>query len=256
MTSLTYDIFALNIARNQREILLAYATFAQADGTGARPSKSTIAKMVDYSLRHVNRLVKSLEENGLLKAVKYEKGKPTTYDITVSGVGRKDLPTYDTQMSYHTNQEVGHPDVISHSQPMTPERHTTYDTQMSYKIDRLKDDGLIEKNLSIDQGIKDLYVRVCRITKFDKTHIMRLRLACDKYTDQSVYEALLKSDGTRNPWSYAQKILENGAADSEQSPENGQGREQPILLPQSDPNTIVLSPGTRDVSKEWGKVSA
>lgn len=88
-------VFSLRLPKPEREVLLALADHAHDDGSGARPGVGLLSWKVDLSPRQVKRLLRRLEERGLIVAVAHRSGgrnRATEYRISLDCGERK--PAY------------------------------------------------------------------------------------------------------------------------------------------------------------------
>jgi DNA-binding MarR family transcriptional regulator len=68
------SIFSLQLPKPERDVLLALADHARDDGSGARPGVGLLSWKVDLSPRQVKRLLRKLEERGLIIAIAHRGG--------------------------------------------------------------------------------------------------------------------------------------------------------------------------------------
>ena len=80
------SVFELDIASTWKLVLLAMADHARDDGTGCYPSVELLAKKTSQSRRGVQKILRLLEDAGLIAASKVSRGGPrhsTEYKLTL-----------------------------------------------------------------------------------------------------------------------------------------------------------------------------
>lgn len=78
-------VFDLDVPGPEKLVLLAMADHARDDGTGCYPSMDTLARKTSQSRRGVQKIMRRLEQKGLIKPSKLSRGRVTTeYEITIT----------------------------------------------------------------------------------------------------------------------------------------------------------------------------
>ena len=106
-------VFELDIAASEKLVLLAMADHARDDGTGCYPSIELLARKTSQSRRGVQKIMRRLEEAGLIAPSSVSRGGPrrsTEYKLTLANSERGSLfASTQPRTPVHASANVGAP---------------------------------------------------------------------------------------------------------------------------------------------------
>lgn len=88
-------VWDLDIDHNERMVLLAMTDHADHEGRNMRASMALLAWKTSYSTRNVQRIVRSLEEKGIIRVQEFRLGGSTVYWLDLEAGTRKAPYRYD-----------------------------------------------------------------------------------------------------------------------------------------------------------------
>ena len=112
-------VFELDVPGPEKLVLLAMADHARDDGTGCYPSIDTLARKTSQSRRGVQKIMRRLEQKGLIKPSRISRGRVTTeYEITLANrepgsllpITQPRTPEHSTANGSAFNREPGSPE--------------------------------------------------------------------------------------------------------------------------------------------------
>lgn len=125
------EVWELDLPFNESYVLLSLADHASHDGTRVFPGVALTAWKTSYSARNVQRILRKLEDRGLLVPVAHEeggRGNATEYRIDLSAAPRK--PPFEPKTEKGDNLSKGDKSALKGDTAMSPQPSENRQTTM------------------------------------------------------------------------------------------------------------------------------